>query len=293
MSSSSSPTLSVVIPSYLDVDATRLTVLRLLPQLQPHDELLVVDNGPFEDQAALRSALGQPGALQLLHCPTRGSYAARNLGAAQARGEILAFTDAGCLPTAGWLAAIRRHFAQRDEPRVTGPIRMSYAGGRPSICALVDERMHLHQQRYVGEGWAATANVAVRRVAFEAVGGFDPSLASGGDLEFGQRCSDAGLAIGWDERVAVEHEARATLSALLAKRRRVLAGLHLLQHRRQAAPDRPAPSRQAGPAAIPRRAPPEVGRLEAWAAACLYRAVRLHDRQYRRWLRVSKHFSKA
>ena len=47
-----------------------------------------------------------PGNARLVPAPGPGSYAARNAGAAAARGGLLVFTDADCLPDPGWLAAL-------------------------------------------------------------------------------------------------------------------------------------------------------------------------------------------
>jgi glycosyltransferase involved in cell wall biosynthesis len=280
--------ISVVIPTFQDLEAACRTVDRLSLQLRPGDEVLVVDNGPRDRHDELHKALPPHPARQLLHCPTRGSYAARNLGAMHACGEILAFTDAGCMVGPGWVEAIRQHFEQGGAPRLTGPVLMTYPGAQPSVCALVDERMHLHQHRYVREGWAATANVAMLRTSFDAVGGFDPRLSSGGDLEFGVRCAAAGIAIGWGAGMSIEHEARSTLVALLAKRRRVMEGVHVLELRSEFRAHREVAEQlnRLGPQP-PRRPPPVVGVLASIAVHCLHRAVRVHDSHYRRWLRMT------
>lgn len=277
--------LSVIVPTWRDTLAVRLTAQRLLPQLQPGDELLIVDNGSLEQHDEVRAELPVHPSLTLLHCTTRGSYAARNHGAAAATGTVLAFTDAGCVPNAGWLAAVRQHFEQPRADRVTGPILMTYGGRRPTPFALVDEAMHLHQSRYAGEGWAATANLAIRRSAFEASGGFDARLLSTGDHEFGIRCLVAGFDIAWQPEMSVEHEARATLAELLTKRRRILEGLHQLALR-PAYADALASVRQ--PAALlvkpPRREPPCIGLWDRLAMKVARRVVRIHDRRYRRQL---------
>jgi glycosyltransferase AglI len=221
-------TISIVMPTYRDSAAAIETAELLRSQLRTTDELLIVDNGSGVEHQQLFEAFTRQHpdvAIRLLICDTRGSYAARNMGAAHARGDILAFTDAGCLPCAGWLESIRDHFAAHPPgSRVAGPIEMTFKHSPPALVELVDARAHLNQDRYVSEGWAATANVAMVREAFVALGGFDQRLQSGGDFEFGIRARAHGHGIAWCDGMVVRHESRYTLHELLKKRRRIRSG---------------------------------------------------------------------
>lgn len=219
--------VSVIVPTFQDAQAAIQTATAVLPQLGQTDELLIVDNGSAADYVARCRAFAAENdsyPITILVCPGGGSYAARNLGADQARGDILAFTDAGCVPCVGWIDAIRACLAAGPASRVTGPIEMTYRGTVPSLVELVDARMHLNQDGYASQGWAATANMAMRRVAFERLGGFHPQLQSGGDYEFGLRAMAGGDDISWSPDMVVQHQARHTVSALLQKRRRIRAG---------------------------------------------------------------------
>ncbi|MGC3987593.1 MAG: glycosyltransferase [Pseudorhodoferax sp.] len=278
--------ISVVMPAYQDGPAALLTAEAVRAQLGAQDELLVVDNGsdavhrgPVEDFARQHAHQN----VRVLVCPERGSYAARNAGAAQARGDILAFTDAGCVPAAGWVDAIRAHFHGQPQAhaRITGPIVMTYEHSPPSIVELLDARMHLNQDVYAGQGWAATANMAMRRDAFEAVNGFDRRLQSGGDYEFGIRALANGHGIAWSPAMVVEHPARSTLHALFQKRRRIRAGL------RQIAmlPEFPALVRQAQlaghslPSPTLKRAYPPMGVLRWQLARIVGRLLQMYERR--------------
>lgn len=219
--------ISVIMPTYRDSEAALQTAAAVCPQLGPGDELLIVDNGSEDAhrEACEGYARQYPNVrIRVLVCTARGSYAARNLGGSQAQGDILAFTDSGCVPTADWLQAIRGHFAVHADSRVTGPIEMTYQSQPPSLVELVDARMHLNQDGYAAHGWAATANMAIRAAAFQALGGFHHKLQSGGDYEFGIRAMASGHGIGWCPAMVVQHEARATFGELMKKRRRVRAG---------------------------------------------------------------------
>lgn len=277
--------IAVVIPTYRDTQEAAQTLDRLIAQRAPTDEIIVVDNGPIEEHPQVMDALGGCPGVRLLHCATRGSYAARNAGASATTADILAFTDAGCRVSPDWLAVIRTHFAHGGAPRVSGPIQIVHPGARATVFGLVDEKMHLHQNRYVREGWAATANLAVAAHIFQAVGGFNPDLRSGGDLEFGIRCAAAGHAIAWSERMSIDPAARTTRSDVLAKRRRVLLGTQTLHRdpvfQAQLAAVR---TRMAATPLIPRRPEPSVSLWDRLLVTLAYRMVRLHDRRWRRRL---------
>lgn len=158
----------------------------------------------------------------LVHPESRGSYAARNTGLRAARGESIAFTDVDCRPNDDWLD--HGLAALASAARIAGRIHLELAEA-PSIAELVDAGRFLRQHRYVKEGFAATANLFVHRSVFRLVGEFDECLRSGGDHEFGWRCSQAGVPIRYAENAVVNHPARTSLRQLLRKSERVGFGI--------------------------------------------------------------------
>ena len=113
---------------------------------------------------------------------------------------------------------------------MTGPIVLF--GGQPvTVTELYEFRYGFPQERYVQEGFGATANLFVQRSAMEAVGLFDGSLRSGGDREFGLRLAHCGWPTQWAEDAVVRHPARRRMADLLQKTRRRAAGTVVLQRR--------------------------------------------------------------
>src|SRR5262245_1189505 len=96
--------ISVIIPV---ADAERLP--RCLDALasQTTDpstyEVLVADNAPSDRTFRIVAAT----AARYLPAPGPGAYAARNAGVREAKGAIVAFTDADCVAPPGWLGVIR------------------------------------------------------------------------------------------------------------------------------------------------------------------------------------------
>jgi glycosyltransferase involved in cell wall biosynthesis len=149
-----------------------------------------------------------------------GSYAARNAGIRAAVGRALAFTDADCVPDPEWLEAGLR--ALETSPRAAGRILVT-TGSEPNLWERLDRARFLRQERYVEEGFGATANLFMRREVIDAVGPFDERLPSGGDAEHGQRARAFPIVLAAD--AMVRHAARSTARALLGKAHRVGLGL--------------------------------------------------------------------
>jgi glycosyltransferase involved in cell wall biosynthesis len=185
-------------------------------------EVIWVDDASRDGGGRWLSDQLAPGWRLLVHPEARGSYAARNTALSHAAAESVAFTDADCRPDAGWLE--HGLAALRSAPRIAGRIHLELST-HPTIAERVDAGRFLRQRRYVEEGFAATANLFVRRAVFDRVGGFDEDLISGGDHEFGWRCERAGIPIRYVENVVVNHPARTSLGQLLGKARRVGIGI--------------------------------------------------------------------
>ena len=123
----------------------------------------------------------------------------RNVGVRSAAGDIIAFTDSGCLPEDGWLERLLAPILEDGEFVSCGPARAIgesvYSG---------DRWMPNPDKAYVPE--AATINLAFRREAFDAVGGFDESFGSAEDMDFTWRLTDSGYRLRWVPDAVVQHD---------------------------------------------------------------------------------------
>jgi glycosyltransferase involved in cell wall biosynthesis len=211
------PAISVVVPVHRHWELLPGLLAALAAQTRPDFELIVVDNDPEPGPAPALP----PGA-RLLREPAPGSYAARNAGAAAARGALLAFTDADCRPDPGWLAALAAAAAAEPGALLAGPVRM-IPPAQPTACARYELVRGIPQARYVARGYGATANLAVPAAIFRALGGFDGTRRSGGDAEFCRRAGRAGHPLRLTD-AAVDHPCRSDWPGLARKARRIKGG---------------------------------------------------------------------
>jgi glycosyltransferase involved in cell wall biosynthesis len=194
------PKVSVIVPAK-DAAATIGKAVAAL-DAQEFDgawEVVLVDDGSRDSTLERARAVGSP-RLRTVRGEGRGAGAARNLGVAASKADLLAFTDADCAPTAGWLAAGVRALESAD--LVQG--RVMPDPGSP--LGPFDRTLWVEAER----GFYETANLFMRRDLFEDLGGFEEWLRIGGrpfaeDLWLGWRAVRAGARTGFVPEALVHH----------------------------------------------------------------------------------------
>lgn len=223
-------TTAICIPVY---EQWNLVHTHLLPKLvELKDELgehyqidiLLIDNGsqhiPWEVE--------HPSTKQcynLFICNKKGSYAARNSALNHTDVDLIIFTDADCLPEKNWLIALIEEYESSDRRTLlAGDVVITSYSETPSTTELYDISSGLPQKRYVSQGYAVTANLAIPRIVFDTVGVFDDTRFSGGDADFCQRALKAGFGLKFIPKAIVYHPARKTWEEYATKVRRMKGG---------------------------------------------------------------------
>jgi glycosyltransferase involved in cell wall biosynthesis len=196
----SAPRITIVVPAHNAAQTIGDTLDGLAAQRDaPSFEVIVVDDGSTDSthEIALRSAVVE----RIVRLQGAGPAAARNAGAAAAAAGRIAFLDADCRPTPGWLRAgnaalehaelvLGETLPRPDQP--IGPFDRSLWVTGPS--PLFE-----------------SANLFVRRELFERLGGFESWLRPrngkelGEDVWFGWRARRSGAVIAWCPEGCVHH----------------------------------------------------------------------------------------
>ncbi|MEG4198175.1 glycosyltransferase [Microcoleus sp. Pol12A5] len=225
------PSISVVICTRDRTDLLKGALEALLALDYPHREIIVIDNAPASSSTAELVA----------RLPVRyvkeerpGLDWARNRGIAEARHEIIAFTDDDVRPDRGWLGGIASAFADPEIMAVSGLVAAAELETLPQQqFELIYGGMLQHLDRQKTDGsklsvrellWASKygvgANMAFRRQVFEAVGNFDVALdvgtatRGGGDIEMFHRILAKGYSTFYEPRAFVWHLHRRSAEAL-------------------------------------------------------------------------------
>ena len=170
------PTVSVVIAAFSSErwEWLREAVDSVAAQASPALEtIVVIDHNPD----LLTRASQEFGDVVIPNAGARGASGARNTGVAQSRGEVVAFLDDDAAATRGWLGQLRAHFADPGVVGVGGRLDPLWATARPRWFPSefgwtigVSYTGMPERTARVRNVWAS--NMAVRRAAFAAAGGF-------------------------------------------------------------------------------------------------------------------------
>jgi glycosyltransferase involved in cell wall biosynthesis len=174
-------------------------------------ECVVVDNGSTDRTAAIAR---EKGAL-VVESRARTIAAVRNEGVGVSSGRFLAFLDADCTVEAGWAEAIQRSLELKNVVAVGNYPHVAEEGTtwvQKTWSFLLRVRGEPERAR-----WLPSANLAVRRDAFEAAGGFDESLTTCEDADLSYRLARRGTLLDDPEVLVLHHREPASLGAFLRK----------------------------------------------------------------------------
>jgi GT2 family glycosyltransferase len=207
--------VSVIIPVRDGGDAFRACLAAVSASTPRAHELIVVVDGPDAEASRLAAAAGA----RVIALPaTVGPARARNLGAAEATGDILFFVDADVVVPPGLFGHVAERL--RGNPDIAAVIG-SYddAPADPGFLSQYRNLLHhyVHQTAHEEASTFWCGCGAIRRQVFLDAGGFnggfsDPSIE---DIEFGYRLRRAGHRVRLAKEAQVTHLKRWTPLLLL------------------------------------------------------------------------------
>ncbi len=213
------PKVSVLVCTYRGSATLSACLDSLLALDYPDYEIIVVNDGNDSRVAEIVTAERRAILIPTDHI---GLSAARNLAASHASGQILIYTDDDCVAEPEWLSHMVEGFCLQPEvsaaggpnipphPETDEQALVQCSPGGPAH-VLTSDRLAEH---------VPGCNLAVRREAFDAVGGFDPRFrAAGDDVDFQWRLLAAGYQIGFFPKAWIWHHRRATFAAYRRQQR--------------------------------------------------------------------------
>lgn len=216
------PSVLVIVAAHGRPAATRLCVQSLLALDYPMDRLAitVVDDASDPPLAGVLQDLP----VRVLRLDRNvGQSAARNLAAAEAEEEVLAFIDNDCLAAPGWLRSL---VPSLDDPKtaiVGGRVGSPIAQGPVAAFEAVRSPLDMGAAGgLVGPreavAYLPTCNLIVRRDTLLALGGFAAGMRVGEDVDFIWRAVDSGAVARYVAANGVTHDHRVRLGPLLRRR---------------------------------------------------------------------------
>lgn len=220
--------VSVIVPVFNDAKRLRICLEALAAQTYSAlcYEVIVVDNGS-DNPLAIAAVINDFPQARYAHEPQPGSYAARNRGIQLARGPVIAFTDADCIPADDWLEAGVRQLQQTANcGLVAGKIKLFFQAEQGNAIELYENLTAFSQQQWLSEAHgAATANIFTFKSVIDDVGLFNERLLSSGDFEWSERVFLAGYQQVYAEDACVAHPARHTFAQLYKRTVRIAGGV--------------------------------------------------------------------
>jgi glycosyltransferase involved in cell wall biosynthesis len=200
------PRISVVVCTYNGSRTLRECLSKLRDLDYPDYEVIVVNDGSSDHCAEIAEEFP----VRLITTSNRGLSAARNTGYQAASGEIVAYIDDDAYPDIYWLRYLAISFSRTSHAAIGGPNVGPAGDGFIAECVLnaPGGPVHVmlddtHAEHIPG------CNMAFRKEALEALGGFDPQFrVAGDDVDICWQIQERGWSIGFSPAALVWHHRR-------------------------------------------------------------------------------------
>jgi len=224
--------ITVVVPVRNEENSIRSLLQGLLGQTLPPDEIVIVDGGSTDaTQRIVEEQAREHSHLHLIRETDALPGKGRNIGAAAAANEWIAFIDAGVTPAVDWLAQLA------ESVRINPDTDVVYGTWEPVTDTFFKECAA------IAYGYVPTEEVVnsviqsravfsslLRRSVWARVKGFSEELRSAEDILFMQRIDEAGCKISYAPKALVRWSMQPTLWRTFRRfvtysRHNMLAGL--------------------------------------------------------------------
>ncbi len=204
------PFVSVIVPSFNEADNIKSCITALKAQSYPKNsyEIIVVDNESTDNTPQIAKSHQ----VKLLENKPGNVGRMRNLGAAEAKGEILAFIDADCVADADWIYRATELILKNNNTIFGGGCIL------PSNPTIVERFWLLGTPETMLPKDLIGASIVLPKKIFHQIGGFNEKITSGEDTEFSERAEKLNLSVKITEKLSVVHLGNAKTLKQFTKR---------------------------------------------------------------------------
>ena len=212
------PRISVIVCTHNGSRLLRAALESAQRLIYPDFEVIVVDDGSTDAVPEIVAEFREVRYIRIAHS---GLSAARNRGAMEATGEILAYTDDDCEVDEEWLLYLAEAFERPKVGAAGGPNIASRSRTLMDACVVAAPGGPAHVLFNDSEAeHLPGCNLAVTKAAWEDVRGFDPAYRTAGDdVDFCWRLLDHGYRLAFHGGAMVWHHRRNSFGGYLKQQR--------------------------------------------------------------------------
>ncbi len=185
------PAISIIVPAYNEEKTIAATLASLTNQTYPGYEIIVVNNNSTDQTATIAKKYVK----RVYTEDKQGYHNAVNFGVKQARAPIITICDADSIYPSHWLAQIMQEFEQNpDVVAVYGSVQFHDYNFFVNFVSQVGFTFFIRLSKILGFDNTAGFNFAMRKDAYEKVGGYNPKIYDNilTDIELGRRLQKIG-----------------------------------------------------------------------------------------------------
>ena len=208
-------TVSVIIPAFNEEAVIDDCLKSLMAQTYPDFEVLIIDDASTDSTRTkiLKFVSEYPSRIFLKEYGKVGPGRARNLASRDAKGDILAFTDADCIATPSWLSELILGFTNDQVgstggPHLAPPESSEFQKSVESFFQCSSSFIDFYKTDVSGirdTKHNPLCNVAYRKEIYHQLNGFREDLFPGEDYEMDERVLQKGFRITYNPNAVVHH----------------------------------------------------------------------------------------
>jgi glycosyltransferase involved in cell wall biosynthesis len=185
--------VSVIIPALNEEEMIGKCLESLAESCYPLDafEVILVDNGSADHTLEIARSFSTRLRLTILQRPGVNISALRNLGAAAAKGEVLAFLDADCSVPANWIKNAASNLASDSAGVIGGNITIPEDSGW--VARTWFQMAYAPKDGEVA--YVPSGNMLMKSSTFMQIGGFNETIKTSEDCELCSRARGEGFTV--------------------------------------------------------------------------------------------------